>query len=127
MTCARSFTGGQVFDWDRAAQPAAMHPDLSDKEWVSQVDLHWPLDCTELAVSPTPVQKNQSWRVSRRWWRAYKEEIRKWRKEKPHTIDEVMDIVTRDMAVAPNFEPARCTTMVEGRPVQAQRFNQNTI
>ena len=49
-------------------------------------------------------------------------------REKTHTMNEIMEILRRDLAVVPAlFAPARYTTMVEGRPVQAQRLNLSTI
>ena len=76
----------------------------------------------------TPLAQMQSWPVSRRWWEAHEEEIRRWKEKKPHTMNEIMEILRRDLAVVPPlFAPARYTTMVEGRPVQAQRCNLNTI
>ena len=105
-----------------------MDPDLSHKQWVSQVKLRMPRHCTDLDVVGTPLAQIQSWPVSRRWWEAHQEEIRRWKEKKPHTMNEIMEIVRRDLAVVPPlFAPARYTTMVEGRRVQAQRFNLNTI
>ena len=105
-----------------------MDPDLSQKQWVSQVKLRMPRHGTDLDVVGTPLAKIQSWPVSRRWWEAHKEEIRRWKAKKPHTMKESMEIVRRDLAVVPPlFSPARHTTMVEGRPVQAQRFNLDAI
>ena len=105
-----------------------MDPDLSHKQWVSQVKLRMPRHGTDLDVVGTPLAQIQSWPVSRRWWEAHKEEIRRWKEKAPHTMKETMEIVRRDLAVVPPlFVPARYTTIVEGRPVQAQRFNLNTI
>ena len=59
-----------------------------------------------------------------RWYEAHKEEIKRWRESKPHTMEEVMEIVRRELTVVPPlFAPGRYTTIVEGRPVQAQRYN----
>ena len=87
-----------------------------------------PRHCTDLDVVGTPLAQIQSWPVSRRWGEAHQEEIRRWKAKKPHTMKESMEIVRRDLAVVPPlFSPARHTTMVEGRPVQAQRFNLDAI
>ena len=105
-----------------------MDPDLSHKQWVSQVKLRMPRHGTDLDVVGTPLAQIQSWPVSRRWWEAHKEEIRRWKEKAPHTMKETMEIVRRDLAVVPPlFVPARYTTIVEGRPVQAQRFNLDAI
>ena len=39
-------------------------------------------------------------------------------------MQETMDLLRKDLTVVPPlFAPARYTTIVEGRPVQAQRYN----
>ena len=100
-----------------------MDPDLSHKQWVSQVKLRMPRHATDLSLVGAPLAQIHSWPVSRRWWEAHKEEIRRWKEKAPHTMKEIMEIVRRDLAVVPPlFCPARYTTMVEGRLVQAQSF-----
>ena len=127
MTRARSLPGGQVFVGGRAALPGAMQPDLSSEQWVSQVKVRMPRQCTELDVIGTELSQIQSWPVSRRWYEAHQEEIKRWKEKKPHYMTDVLQIVRRDLAcVPPMFSPARWTTMVEGRPVQAQRLNQDS-
>ena len=93
-----------------------------------KVKFAMPRHGSALDVVGTPLAQIQSWPVSRRWWEAHQEEIRRWKEKTPHTMKEIMQIVRRDLAVVPPlFAPARYTTMVEGRPVQAQRCNLNTI
>ena len=105
-----------------------MDPDPSHQQWVSKVKDRMPRHCSELDVVATPLAQIQSWPVSRRWWEARKEDIRSWKEKTPHAGEDIMQIVRRDLAVVPPlFVPARYTTMVEGRPVQAQRFNLNAV
>ena len=105
-----------------------MDPDLSHKQWVSKVKERMPRHCSALDVVATPLAQIQSWPVSRRWWEAHEEEIRRWKEKTPHAKEDILQIVRRDLAtVPPTFVPARFTTIVEGRPVQAQRLNLSTI
>ena len=58
-----------------------------------------------------------------RWYEAHKVEIERIRASDPRPIAEVMEILRKDLTnVPPLFVPSRYTTIVEGRPVQAQLF-----
>ena len=68
--------------------------------------------------------ESRSWPQPDRWYEAQKEEIKRWKENAPHTMEETMEIVRKDLTVVPPlFAPARFTTIVEGRPVQAQLYN----
>ena len=75
-------------------------------------------------VVDTPLMQCRSWPTPQRWYEAHKEEIKRWKENAPHTMKETMEIVRKELAtVPPQFSPARYTTIVEGRPVQAQLYN----
>ena len=99
-------------------------PDESHQRWVSGVKLRMPRHIRNDSPADTPLVQCASWPLPSRWYEAHQEEIRRWRENKPHTIEEVMEIVRRELTVVhPLCFPARYTTIVEGRPVQAQRYN----
>ena len=100
-----------------------MEPDASHQKWVSRVKLCVPRHIRDNSVADTPLVQCQSWPLPTRWYSAHKEEIERWKKNAPHTMKEVMEILRKDLTtVPPLFAPARYTTIVEGRPVQAQGY-----
>ena len=101
-----------------------MEPDSSHQKWVSGVKLRMPRHIRDDSMNDTPLVSCQSWPLPSRWYEAHKEEIRRWKENAPHTMEDVMGIVRRELTVVPPlFAPARYTTIVEGRPAQAQRYN----
>ena len=98
-------------------------PDESHEHWVSHVKLRMPRHIRQDALEDTPLVQCASWPLPDRWYEAHKEEIKRWKENAPHTMHEMMEILRKDLAtVPPLFSPARYTTIVEGRPVQAQRY-----
>ena len=119
---ARSVTGG-VFDWVGATHPA-MEYDPSHQKWLTKLKLRMPRHIRSDNVEDTPLVECQSWPEPQRWYEAHEEEIQRWKENAPHTMEETMEIVRKDLTVVPPlFAPARFTTIVEGRPVQAQLYN----
>ena len=101
-----------------------MEPDSSHQKWVSGVKLRMPRHIRNDDPDDTPLVQCASWPLPSRWYEAHQEEIRRWRESQPHSMEEVMNIVRRELTVVPPlFAPGRYTTIVEGRPVQAQRYN----
>ena len=79
-------------------------------------------------VEQTPLVQCRSWPHPERWIEAHKEEIKRWQQEEPHSIKDTLDIVRKDLAlITPFYHPARYTTIVEGRPVQAQLYKGNFL
>ena len=101
-----------------------MMPDASHQGWVSQVKLRMPRHIRNDDPDDTPLVQCASWPLPSRWYEAHQEEIRRWKEKAPHSMQETMEILRKDLTVVPPlFSPARYTTIVEGRPVQAQRYN----
>ena len=103
---------------------AAMERDPSHQQWVSKVKLRLPRHIRDDSPADTPLVECQSWPQPAKWYEAHQEEIKRWRENAPHTMEETMKIVRRDLAtVPPLFAPARYTTIVAGRPVQVELYN----
>ena len=101
-----------------------MEPDASHEKWVSKVKLRMPRHIRKDKKEDTPLVQCQSWPIPQRWYEAHKEEIERWANNAPHTMKETLDLVRKALAVVPPlFSPARYTTIVEGRPVQAYSYN----
>ena len=97
--------------------------DASHEHWVTHVKLRMPRHIRKDASEDTPLVQCASWPTPDRWYEAHKEEIKRWKENAPHTVEEIYEILRKDLAtVPPVFSPARYTTIVEGRPVQAQRY-----
>ena len=128
-TCCHAFAaykGGGFLSGPPPDTPAMSSyvPDESHQRWVSGVKLRMPRHIRNDSPADTPLVQCASWPLPSRWYEAHKEEIRRWKANRPHTIQEVVEMVRRDLTVVhPLFQPARYTTIVEGRPVQAQRYN----
>ena len=111
-----------------SAGPAiAMEFDGSHRHWVSKVKQRMPRHIRNDNPEDTPLVKCASWPQPEKWLEAHKEEIRRWKEQDRRlTMEEVMEIVRKDLAVVPPFyNPGRFTTIVEGRPVQAQLYKPN--
>ena len=97
-----------------------MAADPSHQQWVSKLRLRMPRHIREDSAVDTPLVECASWPLPHRWYEAHKEEIQRWKDNAPHTMRETMEIVRKELTVVPPlFTPARYTTIVEGRPVQA--------
>ena len=110
----------------RPALPAAAmeQPDPSHQQWLSKLKLRLPRHIRNDSLQDTPLVQCQSWPLPTRWYEAHKEEIKRWKENAPHTMEETMRVVRRDLAtVPPLFAPARYTTIVAGRPVQVELYN----
>ena len=106
--------------------PGAMEMDPSHQHWVSKVKLRMPRHIRNDAVEDTPLVQCRSWPQPSKWFEAHKEEFKRWKEDAPHSIEETLEIVRKDLAlVTPFYHPARYTTIVEGRPVQAQLYKGN--
>ena len=98
--------------------------DPSHQQWVSNVKLRLPRHIRDDSAADTPLAECQSWPQPAKWYEAHKEEIKRWKENAPHTMQQTMDLVRKDLTVVPPlFAPARYTTIVEGRPVQAPLYN----
>ena len=101
-----------------------MAADPSHQQWVSKLKLRMPRHIRNDSADDTPLVECQSWPQPDRWYEAHKEEIERWKNNAPHSMKDTMEIVRKELAtVGPLFAPARYTTIVEGRPVQAQLYN----
>ena len=101
-----------------------MGPDASHEKWVSNEQLRMPRLTTDESVAGKPVVQCNQWQLHTGCWEAHTAELRRWKEKPPHTMMETMEIVRKDLAVVPPlFSPAGYTTIVEGRPVQALRYN----
>ena len=100
-----------------------MAHDASHQQWLSKLKLRMPRHIRNDSEVDIPLVDNP-WPLPDRWYEAHKEEIQKWKEDAPHTMMETVEIVRKELAtVPPQFSPARYTTIVEGRPVQAQLYN----
>ena len=106
--------------------PGAMEMDPSHQHWVSKVRLRMPRHIRNDEAENTPLVECRSWPQPEKWVEAHKAELQRWANEEPHTIEEKMEIVRKDLTLVPAFfNPERYTTIVEGRPVQAQLYKGN--
>ena len=100
-----------------------MAHDASHQQWLSKLKLRMPRHIRNDSAEDTPLVQCQFSHPDK-WYEAHKEEIKRWKENMPHTMQETMEIVRKELAtVPPLFAPARFTTIVEGRPVQAQLYN----
>ena len=122
--CILSQLVGRVFDCVGPAPSAmAAAADPSHQQWVSKLKRRMPTHIRNDSAADTPLVECQSWPMPQRWYEAHKEEIQRWKENAPHTMRETMEKVRKNLTVVPpNFNPARFTTIVEGRPVQAQLY-----
>ena len=99
-------------------------PDPSHQQWLSKLKLRLPRHIRNDSLQDTPLVQCQSWPLPTRWYEAHKEEIKRWAENTPHTMQETLEIVRRDLTtVPPLWSPARYTTIVQGRPVQVELYN----
>ena len=100
-----------------------MAHDASHQQWLSKLKLRMPRHIRNDSEEDTPLVQCQFSHPDK-WYEAHKEEIKRWKENMPHTMQETMEIVRKELTtVPPLFAPARFTTIVEGRPVQAQLYN----
>ena len=105
------------------SHPPAMAHDSSHQQWLSKLKLRMPQHIRNDSAEDTPLVQCQFAHPDK-WYEAHKEEIKRWKENKPHTMRETMEIVRKELTtVPPLFAPARFTTIVQGRPVQAQLYN----
>ena len=101
----------------------AMASDPSHQQGVSKLKQRVPRHIRNDSEVDTPLVQRRSWPTPQRWYEAHKEEIKRWKENAPRSVQETMEIVRKDLAtVPPLFSPARFTTIVEGRPVQALSY-----
>ena len=105
-----------------------MELDPSHQHWVSKLRLRMPRHIRQDVWEDTPLVECRSWPQPEKWVEAHKAELQRWANEEPHTIEEKMEIVRKDLTLVPAFfNPERYTTIVEGRPVQAQLYKGNFL